>query len=363
MTPMTVERQQLADEWRAVEREGEDARQALTASPPGIARHVPFNRVLGAQQRCRQLIHRWLGSALHVEAVTDPRLVLSLDVDALVEIDGGTSCSVGLTGAAALRLLQLGRVVVLANTARSLAYLQDFTARFALRGGTATRGAALWDGVRASEQCLITEAAMEQLGHLRIRLRAEPEVLQDETDCHSVSASRLVDGYAAPISGQRARGLLERYGLGELGFWVGRSHTNFVDRSVDKADGLAILQRELALDGLPQAAMGTERNDVPLLRSVTLAFLPAASVPSYRPPRQQRLVRSRYVGEAALWDVACCLVPNAKLQAQVLDAVGRLELPEWFPSNLGWCPALGCTTPPAVKDAVTAAAHPNRTLR
>jgi hypothetical protein len=156
--------------------------------------------------------------------------------------------------------------------------------------------------------------------------------------------------------------LLERYGLGELGFWVGRSHTNFVDRSVGKADGLAILQRELALDGLPQAVMGSESNDVPLLRSVTLAFLPAASVPSYRPPRQQRLVRSRHVGEAALWDVACWLVPNPELQARVLDAVGQLELPEWFPSNLVWRPELGCTTPPAVMDAATAFAHPNGTL-
>jgi hypothetical protein len=56
-------------------------------------------------------------------------------------------------------------------------------------------------------------------------------------------------------------------------------------------------------------------------------------------------------------------VPNPELQARVLDAVGQLELPEWFPSNVVWRPELGCTRPPAVKDAATAFAHPNGTLR
>ena len=341
MTPLPAQKQRFAAQWRAIEHEIGDARQALIASPPGIARHLPFNRLLGAQRRCRQLTHHWLANALHVEAVADPRLVLSLDVDELVQLEGGMSFAVGLTGAAALRLLQLGHVAVLPNTARSLTDVKDLVAQFVLPGGMAALGTAVWDGIRRREKDLTTETAMAQLGHLRVHLRAEPDILQDETDRHAVGASRLVDGYVAPISGQFARGFLERCGLGELGYWVGPTETHFVDRRVDKADALATLQRELALDRLPLAAMGSASNDVRLLRTAALAFLPAATVPSYRPPRRQRLVRSRHVGDASLWEVACWLVPNPDLQAQVLDAIQRGDVPAGLPTTLRGRPETG----------------------
>ena len=53
-----------------------------------------------------------------------------------------------------------------------------------------------------------------------------------------------------------------------------------------------------------------------------------------RTPRRQHLVRSRLLGEHALWEAACQLVPDGVLQRQVITAVSDISYPEWFPATV-----------------------------
>jgi len=140
------------------------------------------------------------------------------------------------------------------------------------------------------------------------------------------------------LPGAYARRFLDRDGLTDITFMVAPNHTDFVDRGVDKGVAISQLQQELGLQALPLAAIGDSVCDLPMLKRAAFAFLPAATLPTYIPPRRQRLVRSRYVGDQALWEAACHLVPNVRIQGRVLAAVQSLDFPEWFPLGLRRAP-------------------------
>ncbi len=316
-------------------------RRALAAAAPGIARHAPYRRLLEAQRHCTELVHGWLADALGLERVVEPRLVLSLDVDGVLEDESAGFSATSLTGAAALKLLQLGRICVLLNTARSLEAVQDRVDQLRLLGGVAEFGAATWDGVFGRERSLVSKRGADQLSLLRTALLAEHDAIQDASHQRGLRASRLVDGHVAPIPGPDARQLIDRHGLHDLTFWVAPRYTDFVDRSVDKSTGLSRLISDLRLTDLPVAAMGDASCDVPMLRQARFAFLPAATLPSYQPPRRQHLYRSRHLGDQALWDAACHLVPSVALQRRVLTITHSLNIPEWIPASLRQPPANG----------------------
>ena len=132
-----------------------------------------------------------------------------------------------------------------------------------------------------------------------------------------------MDGKPRAITGSDARQLLDRLQIAELTFWVAPHYTDFVDRSIDKGMGIERLRRSFGLSNLPLAAMGDGICDVPMLKLARFAFIPAATLPSYKPTKQQRLIRSRFLGAQALWEAACYLVPSAGLQR--LDRVNRKE--------------------------------------
>src|SRR6202035_314651 len=136
-----------------------------------------------------------------------------------------------------------------------------------------------------------------------------------------------------------ARRLLDRLEVSELAFWVAPHYTDFVDSSIDKGIGIEHLRQSLALSSIPLAAMGDGVCDVPMLKMARFAFIPAATLPSYSPPRQQRLWRSRFLGAQALWEAACHLVPSTALQHQVMQSVQQLEIPAWFPESLRQLPS------------------------
>ncbi len=294
------------------------------------------------------MVHAWFAQALEIERVVDPRWVLSLDVDGVLEDEMEGFSSTTLSGAAALRLLQLGRVAVLLNTARSVLDVRDRVDQFALLGGVAAFGAGAWDGVFGREHELLSERGAAQLDRLRTAVRADPDMVMDPAHRYSVRASRIIDGAPARIGGADARRLLDQYALSQLAFWVAPRHTDFVDPGMDKGAGVAKLQKELGLASLPLAAMGDATCDLPMLQQAALAFLPAATLPSYVPTPRQRLIRSRYLGGGALWEAACRLVPNVGLQRRVLETVRRLPVPHWLPLtlrrypplNAGWLPRL-----------------------
>jgi hypothetical protein len=325
--------------WSSARAELAEAEQDLLAAPAGIVRQAPYDRFLAAQRSCTELTHGWLARALELESVVEPRLVLSLDVDGILEDerDGGFT-STGVTGAAALRLLQLGGVSVLLNTARSLEEVRTRSGQFHLLGGVSAFGAALWDGVFGRERSLLSDRGAEQLNRLRGFIRADPSVVIDGTYPESLRVAAIHDGRLHGLAGSRALRLLDQHGLASLSYWVAPRHTDFVDRTPDKGDGIMRLREELRLTSLPMAAIGDATCDLPMLRAASFAFLPAATLPSYVPPRRQHLVRSRHLGEQALWDAACHLVGDRALERRVLDGVARLTFPTWFPQALRQAP-------------------------
>ena len=319
-----------ASVWFAAKTELKAAQAELADAPVGIARQPAFDRFLQAQRRCTDLIHRWLAESMELDYATHPSMVLSLDVDGVLESEEEFS-STTLLGASALRLLQLGGVSALLNTARSLVEVRERADQLRLPGGIAEMGAVTWDGTQQREHSLLNERASAALTRLRSVLRGDSSVVVDSRRTQSVRASRIVDGRPVSILGRDARQLLDENRLTDLTFWVAPTHTDFVARSVDKGSGFIQLQRELGLTSLPIAAMGDAMCDLPILRTAKSAFLPAATLPSYVAGRHQRLARSRFIGDRALWDAACRLVPVPSLQRLVIEQAGALRFPEWVP--------------------------------
>jgi haloacid dehalogenase-like hydrolase len=310
------------------------ARAELASAPAGIVRQRAYTRWLEQRRSCTSALHAWWAETLDLQPVHEPRMVLSLDVDGVLEDERpGFSCT-GVAGAAAMRLLQLGGVAVLLNTARCLSEVRDRVSGFKLLGGVSAFGAVIWDGVFAETSSLISAQGSAQLAELRKLLRAEPEIVADKQYEHSLRVCRIANGEPSPISGEFARRLLDQHSLDHLAFWVAPDHTDFVDRSVDKGSGLERLLTRLRLSSLPVAAMGDASCDIPMLRLASRAFLPAGTLPSYLAPRRQRLVRFRSLGEHALWEAACQLVPDHGLQRQVIAKVSEIKYPDWFPSTV-----------------------------
>jgi 3-deoxy-D-manno-octulosonate 8-phosphate phosphatase KdsC-like HAD superfamily phosphatase len=154
-----------------------------------------------------------------------------------------------------------------------------------------------------------------------------------------VRASRIVDGRPHPITGADARRLLDRMEIYELTFWVAPHYTDFVDRSIDKGLGIDRLRYSLGLSSSPLAAMGDGACDVPMLKMAQFAFIPAATLPTYTATKRQRLLRSRFIGADALWEVACHLVPSSALQREVIEQAESLSIPDWLPESLRRTPA------------------------
>ena len=346
--------------WQTAQADLLHAQHALLAAPPGIARKAPYIRMIANQSRCTELLHGWMAQAVRLERVGDPRMVFSLDVDGVLEEEHTGFSSTGMAGVAALRLLQLGKVAVLLNTARPLESVRDRVRQFKLLGGVGAMGAAAWDAVFEREESLLRDSSGVQLHRLRTALRADPSVVLHPEQEYSVRTSRVAEGRIGPISGTDARRLLDRERLNDLAFWVAPRHTDFVDRSADKGTGVNRLTKLLGLDALPMAAMGDGACDVPMLRQSAFAFLPAATLPSYVAPRRQRLVRSRNLGDQAVWDAACSLVSSTTLQRQVLAEVNALEFPEWFPEHLRRRPSITQRFLPRLAAAFAPARRINR---
>jgi hypothetical protein len=340
---MPPEAAQLAalteQDWVTAQTELTAARHGLAIAPAGIARQMPFDRALAAERRCTEIIHDWLARSLELDRVGQPRMVFSLDVDGVLEDWSEGFTATTIAGAAALRLLQLGQVAVLLNTAHNRDAVEQRARQFHLFGGVAAFGATTLDALFDREERLISNRGERQLARLRAALRADPTAVLDSAHDCSVRASRILDGRPRPITGGDARELLDRLEAQDLTFWVAPHYTDFVDRSIDKGMGIDRLRNTFALSSIPLAAMGDGACDVPMLKIAQFAFIPAATLPTYTPSKRQRLYRSRFLGAQALWEAACQLVPSAGPQRQVLESVQRLEIPAWFPQSLRQLPS------------------------
>lgn len=322
-----------ATSWHTATAELAAAQASLARTTRGGSGQGAYARLLEAQARCMRVVHCWLAAALQIERVMEPRCVLSLDVDGVLEDEGDEFSATGLTGAAALRLLQLGGIAILLNSGRSLKAVKERVEHFALLGGVASFGAAAWDDVYQRGYRLVNSHSEEQLSRLRHSLQADPTLVLDPAHTDSVRVSRIVDGQLTTIPAPEARSFLDRNGLSDLAFWVAPTHTDFVDRRADKATGLVQLREALGLSAISLAAIGDGACDITTFRQAQSVFVPAATLPSYAARSRQRLIRSRYLGQEALWETANRLVPDARLHKQVRSAVEGIRFPSWLPAR------------------------------
>src|ERR1700730_2057812 len=244
----------LAERWQASQHLLSIADRALGRAREPSSRQAAYELLLEAERRCSCIIHGWFASALELEPTGEARMVLSLDVDGVLEDQALGFSSSSVTGVAALRLLQLGGVAVALNTARSISDVRQRVSQFRLVGGVGGFGAVTWDGVFEREEDLLRETGRQQLEQLRQVLADDESIVLDTGHRHCVRASRLGDGQLSPIPRFTAHRLLQDLSLPDLSFWIAPRYTDFVDRTVDKAGGIARLRQALGLHDVPLAA-------------------------------------------------------------------------------------------------------------
>ena len=135
------------EEWTRIDDDLEAAARELALAPSGIFRQPLHDRFLAAERRATDFVNAWLGAQFPLERVQNPKLVFSLDVDGVLEDESLGFSATGVSGVAALRLLQLGGVAVLLNTARSIDEARTRCETFQLLGAVCAFGGVLWDGV------------------------------------------------------------------------------------------------------------------------------------------------------------------------------------------------------------------------
>src|SRR5205823_10890921 len=123
---------------------------------------------------------------------------------------------------------------------------------------------------------------LKELGRLREVLIERPAIVFDSAHTGCVRAAEVTAGRPRPLPAEDCRLLIDRADAGGTACWIAREHTDFVDRRLDKADGLRALLRLLGLDGLPLAAIGDSRCDLPMLRGADWALLPRGPLAGFR---------------------------------------------------------------------------------
>jgi 3-deoxy-D-manno-octulosonate 8-phosphate phosphatase KdsC-like HAD superfamily phosphatase len=337
---LLTDSERLEAEWTAAGASVDAARSRLGAAD-GPSLQPAYTDWQASRRRCTDAVHAWLGGAFTLRPVREPRLVLSLDVDGILEDDALGFSTTDVIGAAALSLLRRGGVAVILNTGRSLAEVRERAACFGLAGGVAGYGASIWDAVYSRAERLTPAEGLKELGRLREVLIERPSIVLDSAHTGCIRAAEVTAGRPRPLPAEECRLLIDRADAGGIACWVARDHTDFVDRRVDKADGLRALLESLGLGALPVAAIGDSRCDVPMLRSADRALLPRGSLPGFRAGARQRLFRSRRSGTAALWDAACQLVPDSESRAASVAEAHSLLFPGWFPELLRLAPIDG----------------------
>jgi hypothetical protein len=329
---LTTELQQRSA-WSSAQYELALAQQALPHAPTA-RRQSAYDRLLAARRNCTSFLHAWLGAALELEPVREPTMMFSLDVDGVLEEEALGFSAASLSAVAALKLLQLGGVAVVLNTARSLDDVRDRVECFRLPGGVAGYGAATLDAVYDRRQRLTSGEARAELDQLAGILRGYERLALDSAHGECVRVADVSTGMPGPIEADRARQLIDDAGLHRLTVWVASEHTDFVDRAQDKAAGISALSREMGFAGLPSAAMGDSRCDLPMLRAADWALLTAATLDGYAGRAGQKVFRTSAAGPGALWEAACRLVPSTRLQRECRRLVAGLDFPEWLPASL-----------------------------
>ena len=308
-------------------------RARLASATSAASRQQACDVLLGAERACTLVVHSNLATALELEPVHNPRLVLGLDVDGVLEDESEGFTSTTLAGAAALKLLQLGGVAVLLCTARGLDEVKTRVAKFQLLGGVSGFGSQTWDAVFERDVTLVSPRGEEQLQQLRQVADAHEELVIHSGHDMCLRVSRVVRGRLAPLESGIAREMLDSSRLSQLTFWTARRYTDFVDRTVGKGQGLERLRESLGLSSLQLAAMGDSTCDLPMLRIAAHALIPPGALSGYSARDGQRVSQTRSEGSNAVWEAACQLVPSTALQRRALVLADPTRLPAWMPAG------------------------------
>jgi hypothetical protein len=175
---------------------------------------------------------------------------------------------------AAMALLMSSGIAVVANTARDVAHVREFCRTYGIPGGLAERGSVFVDAAGARELPLIDPHSTNRLARCREILKASDDIFVDESFEFSVRACRIEGGKRLGLGRGEAERLLTEEGLEELTILEEETHTDILQRGVDKGTGIARVLAEIGVPRQNTGAIGDAESDIPMLNACGTAYAP-----------------------------------------------------------------------------------------
>lgn len=228
------------------------------------------------RQRARAA-QRWYAGAFFGDAAAPAAgaPVCAVDLDGCMEADAAGALVLTPLGAVALRALGRHGYAAVIVTGRSLDQVVNRCDAYALTGGVAEYGTALYDRAAGATRSLLPPEDQAAVDALRRRLAAIDGVTADER------YRQTARGYVFDAAGRRRS--LDPATVAELATpglrpVDGGTQTDFVPRSFDKGRGLRAF---LESRGDPPLAfaIGDSPEDLPMLAMAARAFTPANGHP------------------------------------------------------------------------------------
>lgn len=153
--------------------------------------------------------------------------------------------------------------------------MKEYCRAYGCVGGIAEYGSYAWDATTDKFQVLVCDDSLEQMEHLRQRLRQIPGVFINDEYQYSIQAYVYEKGATVPLPSILIRDLMAELKVDRLKFHQTFTDTTVVAKETDKGRGLAALL-ELANEGrLDTIAVGDSEPDLPMFRIATRSFAPA----------------------------------------------------------------------------------------
>jgi haloacid dehalogenase-like hydrolase len=242
-----------------------------------LHRHQEFNRLyLEARSFLTlQTLRFCSGLAAKPRTIEWASPLVVLDIDGVLDKQIFGYPSTTAAGILAISLLHTHNQPLAFNTARTVHQMKEYCRAYGCVGGVAEYGSYAWDATTDSSKVLVSNEALDQMAHLRQRLRQMPGIFINDEYQYSIQAYVYEKGATVPLPSILIRDLMAELKFDRLKFHQTFTDTTIIARETDKGRGLEALL-ELANKGrLDTVAVGDSEPDLPMFRVATRSFAPA----------------------------------------------------------------------------------------
>ncbi len=236
--------------------------------------------------------------------------ICAFDVDGVLETNPLGFAQLTPSSALTLRSLLLHGFRPVLATGRSLPEVQDRCKAYALAGGVAEYGAAIYNHTTGNVMELLSEADCRNLDRLRTALSEIEGVYIDPNYQYAVRAYRKnSEGNRRRLSPDDLSLALEMSHLDlPVRIIPGQNQTDFMVASIDKGKGLRCLLQDLSDPLLHKTAglvfsVGDSASDLPMFSLAPKSFVPGHADPSLAGAGVQRMAKPYQAGVAQAAEV------------------------------------------------------------